>query len=174
MEKAKFWKLWRIGGGEEMRCNRLALPAMFSLLPIFIVIGFLQGLSIALQVAFVNVTAMSVLQLATSGYKNGPKRDGYIIGAFTFSLFNLGILGDSVEGVILALVLTALMLCMYELIWFRLWTNGIERERHYFMWVLSIAGILYLVYLGGVKPLISAVFFTVIILAGYIAYKKLS
>ncbi len=157
-----------------MRCNRLALPVIFSLLSIFIVIGFLQGLSIALQVAFVNVTAMSVLQLATSGYKNGPKRDGYIIGAFAFSLLNLGILGDGVEGVILALVLTALMLCMYELLWFRLWTNATDRERHYLMWMLSIAGIIYFVYLEGVEPLISALFLMGIILIGYWVYKKLS
>jgi len=158
----------------EMRCNRVALPAMFSLLSIFIIISFLYGLSTALQVAFLNLIAMSILQLGTSGYKNGPKRDGYIIGAFTFLILNLRALGDMVWGLILVPVLTGLMLCMYEIVWFRLWESNKDGNVQKFLWPLSIVGILYLVYLGGVKPLLSAVFITGIILGGYVVYKKLS
>ena len=73
-----------------MRCKHLMVPVLLSLLLLFIALGFLWELSTVLQVAFLNLIAMSVLQLATSGYKNGPRRNGYIMGAFTFFLLNLG------------------------------------------------------------------------------------
>ena len=157
-----------------MKCKHLMVPVLSSLLLLFIVIGFLWEISTALQVAFLNLIAMSVLQLATSGYKNSPRRDGYIIGAFTFFLLNLGVLGDRIKWLILVPVLTILMLCAYDLLWFKLWGDDRDGKIQNLLWPLSIVGILYLVYLEGIKPLLSAVFITGIILLGYVAYKKLS
>ncbi|WP_456321541.1 hypothetical protein [Palaeococcus sp. (in: euryarchaeotes)] len=157
-----------------MKGRHLMVPVLSSLLLLFIAIGFLWELSTALQVAFLNLIAMSVLQLATSGCKNGPRRDGYIIGAFTFFLLNLGVLGDRIKGLILVPVLTILMLCAYDLLWFKLWEENKDGKIQNLLWPLSIVGILYLVHLEGIKPLSSAVFIIGIILVGYVAYKKLS
>jgi len=156
-----------------MKCKHLIVPVLSSLLLLFIVIGFFWGFSTALQVAFLNLIAMSILQLATSGYKNGPRRDGYIIGAFTFLLLNVGMLGNRAKGLIFVAVLTGLMLCAYEITWFWLWEDN-RAGKSNLLWLLSIAGILYLVCLEGIKPLLSAVFIIGVILAGYVAYKKLS
>ena len=73
-----------------MKCKHLMVPVLSSLLLLFIAVGFFWAFSTALQVALLNLIAMSILQLATSGYKNGPGREGYVIGAFT--------LGCSVTG----------------------------------------------------------------------------
>jgi len=156
-----------------MKCKHLMVPVISSLLLLFMAIGFLRGLSTALQIAFLNLIAMSVLQLATSGYKNGPRRNGYIIGAFIFFLLNLGVLGSNVEGLILVLILTALMLCIYELLWFSLWgqTSGrVLKKYTIILWSSSVAGVLYFVYHDGIKPLLSALFVIGVILVGYAIY----
>ncbi|WP_297510127.1 hypothetical protein [Thermococcus sp.] len=149
------------------------VPVLSSLLLLFIVIGFFWEFSTALQVALLNLIAMSILQLATSGYKNGPGREGYVIGAFTFFLLNFGMLGNGVKGLIFAAVLTGLMLCTYEVSWYWLWKEN-SAEKSNLLWLLSIAGILYLAYLEGIGPLLSAVFTAGAILVGYVAFKKLS
>ncbi|WP_297498817.1 hypothetical protein [Thermococcus sp.] len=156
-----------------MKCKHLMVPVLLSLLLLFIVIGFFWEFSTALQVALLNLIAMSILQLATSGYKNGPGREGYIIGAFTFFFLNFGMLGNGVKGLIFATVLTGLILCVYEVAWFKLW-KGNSTVKSNLLWLLAIAGILYLAYLEGIRPLLSAVFIIGVILVGYVAFKKLS
>ena len=82
-------------------------------------------------------------------------------------------LGNGVKGLIFATVLTGLMLCTCEVSWYWLWKENSAGKSN-LLWLLSIAGILYLACLEGIKPLVSAVFIIGVILIGYVAFKKLS